>query len=186
MELESFLGAIVGFLLAQIVNLATLAYNRWRRPILVIEEVGDGNRILSHSTELNRGEWVDEVYYGFRVRNAGKRIALGVRCQLLKMEVRRTEAAPFRTVLDTATELYTYSGAGQRHGSSEATVIPGSSVDFELAWWREDAGVVSPSSKKLPDYLVESCGDAVEYRFTVVAFTGPEYGRKILTIEPGR
>lgn len=186
MELKSFLGAIVGFLLAQLVNFAKLAYNWWRRPRLVIEQVNDGNRILSHSTQVNRGEWADEVYYGFRVRNAGKRIALGVRCQLLKMEVRQTEEAPFRTVLDTATELYTYSGAGQRHGSPEATMVPGSSVDFELASWREDTGAVVPSSDKLPDYLVESCGDAVEYRFTVVAFAGPEYGQKVLTVKPGR
>lgn len=185
--MESFLSAIVGFLLAQFLDVAKLTYNWWRRPKLVIEEVGDGSRLLSHSTQAGHaGELLDEVYYGFRVKNEGKRIALGVRCQMLKMEVRHTADSEFRTVFDAATELYTYSGAGQRHGSAEATVLPGSSVIFELAYWREDTDVVVPSSENLPDYLLESGSGAVEYRFTVVAFAGPDHGQKVFTVTPGR
>jgi hypothetical protein len=65
---------------------------------LVIEEPENGYRILSHSTQVDDShELVKERMYGFIVRNVGRRIATGVRFQLLKAEYRE-EGGEFNTV----------------------------------------------------------------------------------------
>ena len=46
--LQSGIGAFIGFLLGQSVNLVTLCWDRYKRPRLVIEEPEYGCQILMH------------------------------------------------------------------------------------------------------------------------------------------
>jgi hypothetical protein len=101
-------GAVVGFLLAQLVNVAVLVWRRRQRPRLVIELPDERSKVLAHSTEARQGEILREEIYGFYVRNVGRRLATGVRFQLIKIEHRRSERHLFSEISDHAFELTLY------------------------------------------------------------------------------
>lgn len=166
--LRSGAGALLGFLLAQLVNVAALAYDRFTRARLRIDT--STLQILSHSSEAGNGELYREELYGFAVRNTGRRVATGVEFQLLKIETRRRKDSEFRTVADNTFELAVYNTASAKRGATKVTLVPGSAVLVHLATWREDYWAVMPAVNGIPDYYEETCSDAEEYRFTLAAF----------------
>lgn len=182
--IQSGVGAVVGFLLAQLVNVAALMWEWSRRPRLVIELPQGNARILSHSAEVRRGEYLREEIYGFSVRNEGLRVAIGVRFQLIKVEHRRSGQDEFREISDQAYELNLYNGAGSSSGAGSVMLVPGAAALVKLASWREDYEPIFPAVIGLPDYYEESTSGSDEFRFTVVAFDGNgSYVTEIVTIE---
>jgi hypothetical protein len=186
--LKSGLGAVIGFALAQLVNLIKLGYQAVTRPKLRIEHVGDTHQVVNHSAQADpHGELLSEVYYGFYVRNAGRRIASHVRFQILKIETRGKDATGFREVSSTALDLSTYTGSEGTSGSREVTLLPGARALIELAWWREDNEAVFPAIGKRLEYYEEACQHAREYRFTVAAFDDDlNYSSSTLVLQDGR
>jgi hypothetical protein len=152
--LQSGIGAFIGFLLGQSVNVAAFCWERYKRPRLVIEEPENGYRILSHSTQVDDShELVKERMYGFIVRNVGRRIATGVRFQLLKAEYRE-EGGEFNTVARHAFGLSIYTNTyDETHGPVEATLIPKAAVLVHLGSWREDYDVDIASRPHTPRLL---------------------------------
>lgn len=181
--IRSGIGAILGFLLAQLINVAKLAWDWWKRPRLDIEMPGGNCQILSHGTEVGRGDIRDEKIFGFYVRNTGRQIATGVRIQLIKIEYREKDWPEFADISDQAYSLALYRGAAHKSEDTETVLVPGASALVHLASWREDYDPIFPAVSGLPDYYEEICALAVEYRFTVVAFDDKvRYVRKVLTI----
>ncbi len=182
--IRSGIGAILGFLLAQLINVARLLCEWWRRPRLVIELPHENCQILSHGAEVGPGEIRDEKIFGFYVRNVGRQIATGVRFQLIKIEYRKKDGPEFADISGHAYSLAVYKGAGRKSEDTETVLVPGSAALVELASWREDYDPIFPAVSGLPDYFEEICSLAVEYRFTVVAFDDKaRYVRKVLTIK---
>jgi hypothetical protein len=180
--LKSGLGAVIGSLLAQFVNVAKLAWDWWRKPKLKIEH-SDTNRLLSHTTSLPSGEMVGEEYYGFEVRNTGKHVATGVQFQIVKIE--NEIEGGWAEMANTALGLSTYHGADATTSEAKATLVPGASVAVGLATWREDRDTVMPLAHGLPDYYEELCEGSKAYRFTVVAFEdNGYYVTAVLTVKP--
>jgi hypothetical protein len=178
--LKSGLGAIIGFALAQFVNFAKLGWDWWRRPKLKIEH-SETNCLLSHSTVLSSGQWVEEKYYGFDVRNTGKRVATGVQFQIVKIE-HEIEGA-WEEIANTALGLSTYHGASARTSEQRMTIVPRTAVTVGLATWRQDHDTVRPLADGIPDYYEEACAGSKAYRFTVVAFEdNGYYVNEVLTV----
>lgn len=181
--IKSGIGAILGFLLAQFVNLASVIWEWWNRPKLVIEPVGENCVLLAHGTEAGKGEIYDEEIYGLYVRNTGRKIATAVRVQLIKIEYRERDWPKFADISEHAYDLALYKGAGRKSEDTEAVLVPGATVVIELAGWREDYHTIFPAVSGLPDYYEEICSLATEYRFTVVAFDDKaHFVRKVLTV----
>ena len=180
---KSGVGAIIGFVLAQLVNVAKLIWDWWNRPVLLVKPAGDDCLLLSHTTEVSSGELCKEKIYGFFVRNLGRRVATGVRVQLLKAEHRPRGATAFETVSEHSYDLALHHGSIRKSTDTETVLIPGASVEIELAGWREDYDVVFPTVSGLPEYYEEICSGSVEYRFTVVAFDeNANFAQRVLTI----
>jgi hypothetical protein len=148
----SGIGAVLGFVLAQVINVARLVWTSWTRPRLAIELPHDNCEILSHGAEVGRGEIYDEKIFGFYVRNVGRRIATGVRFQLVKIEYREKEWPEFADISDQAYVLSLYKGAGRKSEDIETVLVPGAAALVELAGWREDHGAIFPAVSGLPDY----------------------------------
>lgn len=185
--IKSGIGAFLGFLLAQLINVAKLVWDWRMQPRLVIESPGDNCEILSHGAEAGHGEIYDEKIYGFYVRNVGRRIATGVRIQLIKIEYAERSWPEFAEISEHAYDLALYKGAGRKSEDTEATLVPGAAVTVKLAGWREDYDPVFPAVSGLPDYYEEICGSATRYKFTVVAFDEREqFVQKVLTVTLGR
>jgi hypothetical protein len=169
--LRSGLGAIIGFALAQTVNIAKVAGEWLVRPRLRIEAIDkDSWRILTHHAEAANGETYEEETYGFYVRNAGRRIATGVRFQLMKIEYRGKNFPHFVDRSLQTHDLSVYNQFGDGRGASAITLVPNARAIVHLGTWREDSSVIFPAVASIPDYYEESCQGADEFRFTVVAF----------------
>jgi len=166
---KSGLGAVLGFVLGQIVNLAKLGREWWCRPRLVID-TGTNGLILAHSDYDGNGQGYDEKIYGFCVRNVGRGMAKAVKFQLLKIECRKKSSPDFVVVSNHCFELTTYKNANEVSGSREAVLVPSAGTWIALAAWREDSDAVFPLVTGMPDYYEESCSGSVEFRFTVVVF----------------
>lgn len=177
------IGAVIGFVLAQLVNVAVIVWKWCRRPRLVIELANGSGRILSHVDEVQRGEYLRKIVYGFYVRNKGPQIATGVRFQLTKIEHRTDEKGDFSEISDQAYDLALYNGGGSRKGDSRVVLVPGAAALVNLAGWREDYDQIIPSVTGLPDYFAEGTAVSNEFRLTVVAFDEDRnYATKVLTI----
>lgn len=182
--IRSGIGAVIGFLLAQLINVARLIWEWWTRPRLVIELPHENCQILSHGAQVGRGKIYDEKIFGFYVRNEGQRIATGVRFQLVKIEYREKEWPEFADISDQAYELTLYMGAGRKSEDTETVLVPRAGALVELGGWREDHEAIFPSVVGLPDYYEEICAGATDFRFTVVAFDDKaRFVRKVLTIK---
>lgn len=176
---KSGVGAVIGFALAQLVNVAKLCWERWTEPKLVIELANERCVLVSHGVEASHGQILDETIYGFYVRNTGRRIATGVRVQLIQIEHRGIKDKEFRTASEHAYDLAQYKGTE----GSKTVLVPGAVAVMELALWREDYWAVRPAVGELPDHYEEICGDSTEYKFTVVAFDdNARFVRKVLTV----
>jgi hypothetical protein len=194
--LQSGTGAIIGFTLAQAVNLAKLGIDWLRRPILRIDN-SDNCCILSDFVEVGSGELCQREMYAFSVTNRGKRIATHVRFQLIKLEYRgktsvKREDDPqqFHVMVDYAASLPIYDHAFNER-VEETTLVPGATALIKIAEWRDDYDVIWPAIHPMPQYFEESCQSAESYRFTVVVFAdGADVAKRSLiirrngTIEP--
>jgi hypothetical protein len=184
--IKSGIGAVIGFFLAQLINLAKLIWEWWHKSKLAIE-VLDRSLILSHTTQLSSGESAREENYAFNVRNVGGRIATSVRFQLLNIQFRQKGESDFANLSDIALNLSTYTGANFEHGSEEISLVPKSAATIALASWREDHDTVRPCAKEIFDYYDEMCQDAYEYKFEVVAFDASgDFVMKTITIIPNQ
>jgi hypothetical protein len=180
--LKSGLGAVIGFLLAQLLNVANLVWDWWRKPKLEIESI-DWCLFLSHATPLSSGELVEEKYFGFHVRNVGKRVATGVQFQIIKIE--NEFEGGWAEMADTALELKTYHGADATTSDPKATIVPGAAIAVGLATWRQDHDTVRPLAHGIPDYYEETCENSKAYRYTVVAFEENGcYTQAVLSVRP--
>ncbi len=163
------LGAIIGFALAQGVNLIKLGWDQFNKPKFRIE-TDDNCAILSHSTSTQWEAFLGEKIYGFSVRNVGRRIATRVRFQILQIETRERSAPNFRPASNHTMDLTTYRNSENLGGDAEVTLLPGATALVSLAWWREDRDAVIPATSHVPDYYEEGCVNVVQYRFKVAAF----------------
>lgn len=183
--LQTGLGAILGVVLAEVVNFTRLAWNWWNRPILLIEPPNDRCLLLAHGSEVSTGQFYDEQIYGFSVRNAGRRIATGVRFQLTRIEFRDIDSPDFVEFSGNAYDLALYKGAYRPSSDYETVLVPNAAVVVALAKWREDHDPVFPSVNGLPAYYEEICTYAEEYRLTVVAFDEKaHFSQSVLTLGP--
>ena len=172
-------GAIVGFFLAQFVNIGKIFINWRHRPKLIIECCQE-NWILEPTER--------DTIYGLSVRNKGRRIATGVRVQLVKI-VAKHDGDVCRLLSENAYDLLPY-----RQGSGEPvpiplTLIPGSSVEIIMASRKDsDSGayedVIFPTVSNLPHLFEDLATGAIEYTYTVVVFDDKgNFSQKILSIQ---
>lgn len=181
--IQGAIGAVVGFTLAQLVNVAKLLLDWCLKPRLKIEASEDC-RALHHTAQTEHG-YLDEEIYAFSVSNKGFRIATGVRFQLIKIEKRESDAKKFETVSDEASDLAPYIGSDVTAEPNPAVLVPGAAISVRLGKWREDYPCVIPAVRNLPDYFEEMCDTADEFRFTVIAFDDKaRHTKKVLTV-PG-
>ena len=153
------------------------------RPRLVIGSPNDRCLILSHFDQVGNDEFYEEKIYGFYVRNIGRRIATGVRVQLIKTEYRGRSWPEFAEISEHAYDLTIYKGAGRKSHDIETVLVPKAAILIRLAGWREDQDVVFPAVSGLPDYFEEICHGATEFRFTVVAFDDKaRFVQEVLTV----
>jgi hypothetical protein len=200
--LQSGIGAVIGFALAQAVNLAKLGRDWLVAPRLEIDGGDNDYVVLDHSDYLEPGhsaELVKEKLYGFYVRNTGRRIATGVRFQLLKIECREIGTDEFRTVAEHGFELVLYLPAHHRIPAhhrdfklrppsvAQTSLVPKATALVDLATWRANwPDIVKPSVSAMPEYYEPICSSSDAYRFTVVAFDdGGRYAQKVVTIKTG-
>jgi hypothetical protein len=176
-------GAVIGFLLAQFVAFGTLIWNWFRKSKLAIEKL-DRNMIMSHTIQISREDYGQEEVYGFTVRNKGKKIATGVRFQILGIQFREKHLVDFSILSDLALNLKTYA-ANPDHGQEIITLVPKAAATVALALLQAEDGVVYPSAKGVMEYYEEMCADAFEYRFEIAVFDDSgDFATETLTIIP--
>jgi hypothetical protein len=176
------LGAIVGFALAQFVNIARLIWTASRSAKLKIDDLGTDCMLFSHT--LKDGSV--ELIYAFGVENVGKRSAAGVRFQLLKTELQtRKGSGDFDPPSHSALDLSLSHSEEGGEKTKQVTLVPGARAFVRLAVWREASGIITPSSAAPFDYYQKVAEYAYEYRFTVAAFdeTG-RFATKSFTLMP--
>ena len=174
--IQPAIGAIIGFSLAQLVNLAVLIWERYTRPKLTIGEIN----------EIPSDDPTDACSYTFSVKNTGRNIATAVQFQLIKIEYQQHEKCGFKCISEHVSTLPLYKSQGTKEYTN-AVLIPGAIVDVHLASRPafEDMGmdIIFPAGLGLPDFYDSVCEGAEKYRFTVVAFDDKaHYGQKVLTI----
>ena len=162
---ESGIGAIIGFFLAQIVNMGKIIRDWYNRPKFVVESRQE-NWILERAER--------HTVYGFFVRNKGRTIATGVRVQVVKI-LARHDGNKHYILSENAYDLLPYHQGRRESVSVPLTLFPGSSVDIHLASRNDyDNGayedVIYPSVSELPHLFEEIATGANEYIYTVVVF----------------
>lgn len=168
--LKSGLGALIGFALAQLVNLAALVWKRWRRPKLKIKQIKNA-LLLSHTTQLSPTEDADELYFGFVVQNVGRTVSTGVRFQIIGIKFGHKNGDFLDYLGEMALDLSVYRGAhGTETGASEITLVPNAAARIALAWWREDQTALRPCVDNSFDYYDEMADNVTEFEFDIAAF----------------
>lgn len=173
---DPVMGAIVGFLLAQVVQVAVIAWNYFKRPKLVIGDV----------VEVSTDDPTDACSYTFCVQNKGLSIATSVKFQLIKIEFLHTEKCGFKCISEHVYNLPIYNSQSQQK-YAEAVLIPNATIHINLAFQpdynEQGQDIITPASQGLPDFYDTVCEGAEKYRFTVVAFDDKaHYAQKVLTI----
>ena len=174
--IQPAIGAIIGFSLAQLVNLAGIVWNWWKRPKLVIGEI----------VSIPSDDPTDAFSYTFSVKNTGRSIATSVKFQLIKIEFQHNEKCGFKCISEHVFTLPLYKSESTKEYTN-AVLIPRANVDVHLAWRPayEEMGmnIIFPAGRGLPDFYDTVCEGAEKYRFTVVAFDDKaHYAQKVLTI----
>lgn len=163
--MESGIGAIVGFLLAQLINAAKLLREWYTRPKLVIESRHE-NSVLEISER--------HTIYGFSIRNTGRSIATGVRVQVTKI-VAQLDGTNNRVLSENAYDLSPYRQVKGETPSVPLTLVPGAAIEINLASRNDfDDGicedVIYPSVSEIPHLFEEIATGAIGYSYTVVVF----------------
>lgn len=176
--LESGIGAVIGFVLAQLVNVVKLFWEWRNRPKLIIESNGD-------NSVLETGEHYS--HYGCSVRNVGRTIATGVRVQLVRIEGRHS-GHEFRCLLEHTYELFPFRHGTGASASAPIVLVPGMAIEIGLAS-KKGSDVIThcdailPSVSGIPELFEEMVFGLSEYRYTVVAFDDRAHSaRKVLSI----
>jgi hypothetical protein len=183
-DLPVLIGVVVGFALAQLMDLAKLAYWWLMKPRLEIQQVGDRGILLDHSEEIASGEVVREIIYGFFVRNCGRRMARGVEAMLVKIEIDQGDDAGFHQFSADTCRLCWH---GVRSDAQLVTLVPGTTAIVSLARWRDDLFCVVPDTDRLEEYYSETCVGAARVRFSVVVVDDHgTYASREFTIENRR
>jgi hypothetical protein len=177
------IGAILGFLLAQTVGVARIAWTWWQRPKLKIKS-SDSYCVDVRNVQTASGAPATEKHFGFEVSNAGRTAAINVWFQLLKVEV--MHEGDWKVVSGGARNLFLHSESTPQRWERRTTLVPGAAVIIDLARCRSDNDVVVPQVRRRPRGYEDNAKDSKEYRFTVVAFdkTG-YYDQAVLTIQSG-
>ena len=163
--LEASVGAVIGFLLAQIINAAKIFRDWYKRPKLIIRSRGEN--WLLEPTERH-------TIYGFSLHNAGRSIATGVQVQLVKVIAQHDENKHC-LLSENAYDLFPYRRETRENISVPLTLVPGAAVDIQLASRNDHddrpyEDVIYPSVSEIPELFEETATGATAYMYTVVAF----------------
>ena len=131
------IGSVIGFALGQTVNLAKLWNDRRRRPRLHIEFDDDNARTLTHHTDTEHG-WVEEITYGFKVRNSGLSMAEDVMVFLIDY---RIDQGGSLAGGGRASRRLRWNDALDGEEFKPKVILPGAAAQVDLAAWRGDSDV---------------------------------------------
>lgn len=162
---EAGIGAVVGFVLAQLINAAKLLREWYTRPKLVIESRHE-HSVLEISER--------HTFYGFSIRNTGRSIATGVRVQVIKI-VAQHDGSKNLVLSENAYDLSPYRRGKGETLSAPMTLVPGAAIEINLASRNDfDDGmyedVIYPSVSEVPHLFEEIATGATGYSYTVVVF----------------
>jgi hypothetical protein len=167
--LKAALGAVAGFVLAQLVNLARVLREWFTEPRLAIE-MFPNCLLMFGDIKIDGGKTVRNTHYGFMVRNTGRRIAAGVRFQILEIETRSGPGDEFSSIHGTVLDLFSENGLDKGLGSREATIVPKAAISVTVATWRSDQEAIMIATDNVPERWDFLASTAQDFRFTVVAF----------------
>lgn len=156
------LPTLLGFALAQLVNVIALLFRCYTKPRLRIRTVGQDHVLLDYPEELASRDIVRKIIYGFQV-NYGRSVAHGVRAFIAKAEIRDKSDSEFRQ-FSSHTSTLPWHGSGS--DENPAVLIPGGSMTVRMTDWREDLFCVVPANS-IAELYEEICGGVVQFRFTV-------------------
>lgn len=170
----------MGFALAEMFSAVKLVCNEIRRPRLRIVRT-------ENDSLLTKGDGAtEETWFGFMVKNVGKRVAVNVRCQIVRIEYLDRPGDGFEVYSKGALDLYLYSGQDNSLHVRESTIVPGAEVEILLAYCGSE-DILLPAVSRSLDYFEDLTAGAVEYRFCVVAFDNSNrFVPEIITIAPKR
>jgi hypothetical protein len=181
--LKSGIGAIIGFVLAQVVNLVKIYLDYTRRPILTIVE-NENSVLLSHSEQDQSGVYVPHTYHGLGVRNDGRTPVKNLKCYILKIEIKKQNRDELALAFDSSTQIPSFEASYRTKSSAKDLIlIPGAKHDFLFGIYRQEMeSVLYPAIGYVPDYYENVCDSADYYVVTVVAMAdNAEYvERKII------
>lgn len=177
------LGAVIGFVLAQTVNLARLWYQHLRRPVLRIEQPKENYELMTIGVEDAGGRFLySKIVYGFQVRNTGRTIATGVRFQINSVEMRLPSRLDYERLANYSIDLAVFENAEKAGTVKETSILPGAAAQVALAVGSTFLGLVEPHAENTPGFFGKMEG-AEELRFLVAAFDrSGEYTSAQLTI----
>lgn len=157
------LPTLLGFALAQLVNVVALLFRCYTKPRLRIRTVGQDHVLLDYPEELASRDIARKIIYGFQVDNYGLSVACGVRAFLSKTEIRDKSDSEFRQ-FSSHTSTLPWHGSGS--DEYPAVLVPGGSMTVRMADWREDLFCVVPAHG-MAELYEEICGGVAQFRFTV-------------------
>ena len=166
--ISSGIGAIVGFLLAQIFNIGVLIYKYYRKPILTIEH-SDTYTLLSQPDISFWEEKVGEIYYGFSVKNTGRSVSRSVCAYLEKIEIIESDGKT-QIVHNSMSKLRVYQGSQETNAPYEAVLPSKGRIYFLLAYTRTSDCAIFPKIDDTLDYYEDVCSDAETFTFHIIVF----------------
>jgi len=171
------LGGIVGFILAQFVNIAKIVVLWWRRPRFAFDYVQPDMMILSDSEETEHGP-VGRNKYGFTIQNRGRTPAYESQV-FLTGAFSSADGKHFRPVINYA-QCLPWVDADEGKKYSPAIILPGTGLLVSLGEWSEMYDGIYFSTRSTPDYYEEAMNGA-RYLRVSVAVTAKNADHKNLT-----
>ena len=175
--LEAGIGAVIGFVLAQLVGFAKILREHWRRPKLVI--------IAKSSSELETTQY--HTIYGCLIKNTGRTIAAGVRIQVVRIEGRHGNN--WICLSECSHDLAPYQDRNNPSENRSLALVPSAAIEVAVASKSDHPndqaydGIVFPANFQAPDWFEQLASDVDEYRYTVIAFDeAGHFAKEILTI----
>lgn len=174
--LKSGVGAVIGFSLAQVVNLARSIHEIYVRPQLRLSApefciVGDP-LYSEHGNPPVR-------YYGFKVKNTGRRVATNVQFQIEAIERKPLHHSDYQLIDCASQQLFTFNPSKPKEkGADLITLPPGGAAVILMATWDRSDTVFRPSGS-IPRIELKECAGQQDYRLSVIAFeAGGRYTRE--------
>lgn len=130
--IKASFGGIVGFVLAQMFNVAKFVHGWWVRPVLKIDTTVAA--YVDHDSIATSDQRKKKVSIAVRIRNDGRRVAENIKCHVTKMELAKGGSDIFQLVSDRIVELPAFNErTGRRDKHPVDVLIPGASLAFLLA-----------------------------------------------------